>query len=297
MPFDVRERLCVGSRAVPHTTLENAEVGDEGEEVNLELLDFSSRASEYEWLEDALHLASRHFRKKEFALFEELRGIIRAHRASLRPREGVRERTFLKAQVRGRELLVQNTLRRVVIGMRKENIKEDLKWILQELAADLEAPPAPPLVLQDQDAAVEAIVVAGDGGYLGAADAAPPAVPPPGQGERESLEKQLQEGILKRLREHPECAGASWNPSRLSFEARKRARVEGGKAARHEARVLGLLNIRRTFDANPELPCRRGRLVESFERAQTKLLRLLDEDEAAPAGAEAPDAAALQDAS
>jgi len=286
MPFDLRERLCLGARAVPHALFENAEVGEEEAIMNLAVLDFSSRAGDFEWIEAGLNLGARHFRQTEFALLEEIRAGIRGQRQGLRRREGVRERTFLELQVRGRTVIVQNTVRRLVVGFRPENLQADLGWLLGQLERDLEDPPAPPaaLVLQDAGGDAGPIVVAGDGGYLGAADAAPPAAPA-ARAERDSLELQLRGDILAVMRAHPGCLGAFWCPSRFSFEVRKRAAT--GEPERHEVRVRGLANLRRGYDANPEWPDRRRRLTDAFQEARTKLLRRL-EPEAPPQEPGAP---------
>ena len=306
MPFDLRERWCLGQRVVPFETLEEAEILDDDATLLLECLDFSSRAADYLWIEEALELPHREFRKKSFAIIEDIRASLRAHRGNLRPREGKRQTAFLEVQVRGRTLLVQNNVRRVFVGFRPANLKADLEWLLEQLRADLGAPPPLAVIQGDagdaipQDAAGGAIVVAGAvGGYLGNPAQAPPVAPPPGAAAREALESGLRATLMTAVRAHPDCAGLSWQPSRFAFELRKRAGNEGelARVSRHEVRVAQLAKTRKAYDYHPHLPTSRRNLEIAFEEAQAKLLGVLGTAAEAPVEGEAQAAlGVLQDA-
>jgi hypothetical protein len=133
-------RWCIGSIPVNLQEEKDSELLTGGR-MDLWLLDFSRQGElGLRCFEEALCLKARTFRKIHWALLKEIDEALaderkvhhHSKRASRRPN------AILEVTVRGHKILVKNNKHALRIGIQKDQEKQELEWLLQELRKDLD---------------------------------------------------------------------------------------------------------------------------------------------------------------
>jgi hypothetical protein len=205
----IEQKWCLGDRAVPFV------VGDgfleDGNFVQvLEL--YLSRRGSYEWIEVALGLKARAFRRTSWVLLKQIREAISDRRKTLRHREPKAPRLLVQLRVENIDLLVRNNAKTLIVSFRADgDVPQELRKFLVAL----------------RDAGREE---GGSGDEESPADEpdAPESDHP--KEDVEAVEGPLRQKALEKLRAR--SASATWAESRCSFLVRP-----SGSTERFEVRV------------------------------------------------------------
>lgn len=248
MASTVAMRLCVGNLAVPleTCTLEVVPEGGETETFEVVELDLSSRGGDFEWLERALGLPLRTFRRLDWPLLEEAREFLQARRAALPKRSGNPPNLGVWVDWRGRKVLFRNNLKSLRVCFQKGGQVEGLEWLLEELEKDCSSSTDGRRRPKFQRQPPVKGASAASGSAVGAQA--------PGAGVVDALEAEAREEILGQLRAHPRVAGASFCKSREALLVRAAFGGEGTEVAKRFFGVPALKRKRRTMEQEDREP-------------------------------------------
>ena len=199
--LEVAYKLCLNDWALPvekktlhlqdpdGLALDEHQV-DENDELTVNLIHFGA-SKNLRWLEQALKLPARWWvlNSTRILVLIEIRNAIKDSRKHYQKRQQVINQDLLLIQLRGKILCVQNLATSVILGLpHGANDTSTLLWFLNELQKDIEG-------LEE--------------------------APTKKKNTSEEHPAGVQE-CLERLHEHPECASAHYQASRLSFKVIKK---------------------------------------------------------------------------
>ena len=134
----VANRVAVGNFVVPGEYLEVEIEGDPPEQKQVLEVWLTGRGREYLWLERALKLGGRFFLDIEWKVTLEIRELLRTRRAQQGPRTSRQPRLGVYLNVRGKRLLVRNSLARVSLLLEPGEAVPTITWLLEQFVEQLE---------------------------------------------------------------------------------------------------------------------------------------------------------------
>lgn len=266
MALEVGMRLCVGNLAVPgrSTSVEVVPDGAEPEVFEVFELDLTSREGDQEWLERALGLPSKAFRRIEWPLLEEARAFLQTRRATVARRAGKLPNLGSWFDWRGRRVLLRNNVKALRVCFEKGEEADGVRWLLAELRKDC-----------------------GTGGPGGArpgskpetsgkARLAPSGSSGPPAASVAALEAEALEEVLADLRARPGVLTASFCPSREALLIRGEFGPAGGPPSKRFFGVPALKRQRKSLGAEERSPEDiRGTFAAAFRSAARAALEAI----------------------
>ena len=249
---EVAKMWCVGNLAVRMVTVADAELEGRDDFVDMLALDLTSRDADFNWAETALRLRGRSFRRIQWPLLEEIRGLASTWRREQAAktkisRASVRPYLVIGLHIRNFHLHLLNNPRKIRIMIFESEVESTLRWLLSEFRKDLDNIDEV-YKLAQPTAKITPI--------KGRRPSSPktPLLPVPvtpsqtiGRKNSEELlvipeEEQTRNVVLSRLQSLPQCRGAYWVPSRNTILV---VPQKAGKDRTHFA-VRGIPNLRKT---------------------------------------------------
>jgi len=252
---EVAKMWCVGNLAVRMVTVADAELEgcDDSDLVDMLALDLTSRDADFNWAETALRLRGRSFRRIQWPLLEEIRGLAstwrREQAAKIQiSRASVRPHLVIGLHIRNFHLHLLNNPRKIRIMIFDTEVESTLRWLLSEFRKDL-------------DNIDDVYKLAQPTGKItpikGRRPSSPktPLLPVPvtpsetfGRKNSEELlvipeEEQIRNAVLSRLQTLLRCRGAYWVRSRNALLV---VPQEAGKGRKHFG-VQRIAKIRKQY--------------------------------------------------
>jgi len=236
----VAKMWCVGNLAVRMATVELAELEGRDGFVDMLALDLTSRDADFNWAETALRLRGRSFRRIQWPLLEEIRGLASTWRREQaakinHSKASVRPHLVIGLHIRNFHLHLLNNPRKIRIMIFDTEVESTLRWLLSEFRKDLDNIDEVHKLAQPT------------GKITPIKDRRPsspktPLLPVPvtpsetfGRKNSEELlvipeEEQIRSVVLSRLQTLPHCRGAYWVRSRNALLV---VPQEAGKGRKH----------------------------------------------------------------